>query len=94
MDSALDEADVVIPEGSDPVVTTPTNPQRVGGEPTSRVGEGEGEVDGTRVTTKADTPTVRLRRSLSLSANRRQMLCRWPDVREVQMKPERVLAIT
>ena len=74
--SASGETELAMTEGPNPVVAAPTSLPRVGGGPASRVGEGEEKVDETRVTTKADTPTVRLRRSSSLFANLRQILCR------------------
>ena len=74
--SASRETELAITEGPNPVVATPTSLPRVGGGPASRVGEREEVVDETRVTTRADTPTVRLRRSLSLFANLRQTLGR------------------
>ena len=46
---------MVVPEGPNPVVPAPAA-SLGGGGPTSRVGEGEEEVDEARVTTRADTP--------------------------------------
>ena len=75
--SASRETELAMTEGPNPVVAAPASLPKVAGGPAGRVGEGEEEVDETRVTTKADIPTVRLRRSLSLFANLRQTLGRY-----------------
>ena len=85
--SASGETELAITEGPNPVVAAPTDSPKVGGGPASRVGEGEVQFDETRVTTKADTPTVRLRRSSSLFANRGRCCA---DAREARVVPERV----